>query len=93
MVSERHRIKAKLVHGFCNLFATVVAIEQRSLKFVANINPKAVVMVRTLRVYDMFDARVTAIAAFAWIRAIGARGTKFVQMSVDIIDVKESYRE
>lgn len=91
VVAERHRIEFEFVQDFGNLLATIVAVEQGALKLIAGVQPQAVRVVGALLLNNGLDTRITSVASALRPGAVSPRRTKFVQMSVYVIDVEESW--
>lgn len=88
-LTESHAVEAELIDGFGDLFATIVGVEQRSLKLVSSIEEQAAVQDRSALIDDFADAGVTSITTSSRIGAVGSRRAELVQVRVDVIDVEE----
>lgn len=88
-LTESHAVEAELIDGFGDLFATIVGVEQRSLKLVSSIEEQAAVQDRSALIDDFADAGVTSITTSSGIGAVGSRRAELVQVRVDVIDVEE----
>lgn len=89
MVAKCHRVEPQLIECFGYLFATVEGVEQSSLKFVSGIDEQAIVVCRPLLVDYMLDACVSAIAPSFGSCAVGPRRTEFVQVSMNVVEMKK----
>jgi hypothetical protein len=63
VVSKRHGREVELVERLGNLLAAVERVEQGALKFVANIQPEAVVVFGALLFNHGLDAGISAVAS------------------------------
>lgn len=88
-LTESHAVEAELIDGFGDLFATIVGVEQRSLKLVSSIEEQAAVQDRSALIDDFADAGVPSITTSSGIGAVGSRRAELVQVRVDVIDVEE----
>lgn len=88
-LTESHAVEAELIDGFGDLFATIVGVEQRSLKLVSSIEEQAAVQDRSALIDDFADAGVTSITTSSGIGAVGSRRAELVQVRVHVIDVEE----
>jgi hypothetical protein len=91
MITKSHGVEFELIESLCDLFSAIKGIEQRSLELVADIQPKAVIVLGTLFFDDRLHARVTTKAATFWSCAVRSCRRELVQMSVDVVDVEEGY--
>lgn len=91
VVTKSHGIKFQVVESFGDLFSSVEGVEKCALEFVANVQPKAVVVLGPLLLDNSLDTRVASVAATLGPCAICSRRAELVKMGVDIIDVEEGY--
>lgn len=91
MIAKCHCREVHLVQGLGNLLATIEGVEKGSLELVSDVEPQAVVVVWPLLFHHSLDAGVTAKAPALRTSAVSPRRRELVQMSVNIVDVKECY--